>query len=114
RQDDRLNVVQLAVGVPEAYRGGAGPGDRPDRVPVVERPRERHHADDRLHPTAPTSADSTRIVNSSITGLARRVSAIRRACSSAAGPTKSISIRLPIRTEDTPVTPSRGSAFATA
>ena len=49
-----------------------------------------------------------------MTGLASSLSAISRARSRSGSPANSISMRLPMRTEETSVTPSLGSAFATA
>src|SRR6266508_5276325 len=113
-QDHRVDGVQVGVAVPQRHRLGTGDPYRPEGVGVVQRAGEGDHPDS----SHADSNSSTRTVKSSITGLASSLSAIcraasRSACGSDPSP-NSISIRLPMRTDDTPVTPSRGRAFVTA
>ena len=47
RQDDRVDAAQVVLGVPQGDALAAHRVDGPQRVPVVERPRERDDADAR-------------------------------------------------------------------
>src|SRR5215203_1116598 len=114
-QDDRVDVTQRVVAVPEPDGLGAGQPHGAGRVAVVQRSREADDPD--LHRCAPPPGSSTWTVKSSMTGLDSSVSAAERiwaSLSSLTSPSTSSSNRLPWRTPLMPSKPSRGSACATA
>src|SRR5690606_31723631 len=107
-QDDGVDSVQLVISVPQGDRLSPGVAHRPSSVPIVERAGEG----DDTYPHEASSATFT--ANSSIIGLASSRSAISWTFSRSGSPANSSSIRRPMRTEVTSVTPRRGSAAATA